>query len=36
MRNKNKQKKGAAEECNNKTMNAAGISQDRKGIDWKN
>jgi len=28
-----KLKKTAAEECNNKRMNAAGISQHRKGID---
>ena len=31
-----KRKKAAAEECNNKRMNAAGISQHRKGIDQKN
>jgi hypothetical protein len=30
MRNKNRKKEGA-EECNNKTMNAAGISQHKKG-----
>jgi len=35
MRAKNR-KKAPAEECNNKRMKAAGISQHRKGIDWKN
>jgi len=30
---KKKRKKAAAEECNNKRMNAAGISQHSKGID---
>ena len=36
MRKGKKWKKTAAEECNNKRMNAAGISQHRKGIDQKN